>query len=167
MLRLSSSFALAIKSVASTSRPCEVDKCGQTWARSTQLCAVSLRYLTNCAITITSEAVVSNRGKQRSHRRSFDLRPVIYCGREAEALMVRGNLLLLNASGHLERARVPHVKQPRLTDIASGGIDRAACDLAKSLFNPASIPLHQAGRGDEDQEIGNHDGGGKEIERAH
>src|SRR6516225_1199588 len=55
MLRLSSSFALAIKSVASTSRRCEVDECGQTQARSTQLCAVSLRYLTNCAITITSK----------------------------------------------------------------------------------------------------------------
>src|SRR6516164_4879109 len=74
MLRLSSSFALAIKSVASTSRRCEVDECGQTRARSTQLCAVSLRYLTNCAITITSkwlQAVVVNCGKQRSHRRSF------------------------------------------------------------------------------------------------
>ena len=55
MLRFSSSFALAIKSVVSTSRPCEVDECGQTRARSTQLCAVSLRYFTNCAITITSK----------------------------------------------------------------------------------------------------------------
>src|SRR5262249_15027129 len=34
MLRSSSSLALTIKSVASSSRPCEVDKCGQARAKS-------------------------------------------------------------------------------------------------------------------------------------
>jgi hypothetical protein len=53
------------------------------------------------------------------------------------ALMACAKFLLLNASGTLERVRVPHVKQPRLTDIASS-MARAARDLAKSLFNPAS-----------------------------
>src|SRR5215467_8461763 len=98
MLRFSSSFALAIKSVASTSRPCEVDECGQTRARSTQLCAVSLRYLTNCAITITSSAAG---GILRPRSNGFDGLCQIFafkCQRNA-------------------RARVPHVKQPRLTDI--------------------------------------------------
>jgi hypothetical protein len=53
------------------------------------------------------------------------------------ALMACAKFLLLNASGTLERARMPHVKQPRLTDIARS-MARAVRDLAKSLFNPAS-----------------------------
>ena len=139
MLRFSSSFALAIKSVASTSRPCEVDECGQTRARSTQLCAVSLRYLTNCAITITSkwlQAVV------------YELRKATIA--QAIVSSAAGGMLRARSNGfdglcqifafkcqRNARARVPHVKQPRLTDIASS-IARAARDLAKSLFNPAS-----------------------------